>query len=78
VGRKEAEMTEVTRVCQCPECSVPFFIKFDPQQRLGETLVRVGCPRCQGFIRTHVPADFHVVATEGRPSAPATGKSLSA
>lgn len=71
-------MSEVTRTCRCPECSLPFFIKFEAEQPLGGTLVRVGCPRCAGFIRTHVPTAFHVVAAETRPSrtTPA-GKDLS-
>ena len=48
-------MSEVTRTCRCPECSLPFFIKFESQQPLSGTLVRVGCPRCEGFIRRTFP-----------------------
>jgi hypothetical protein len=62
-------MSGVTRTCRCPGCGLPFLIKFDSEQRLGGVLVRVGCPRCEGYIRTHVPDQYQVVAAEGRAAA---------
>jgi hypothetical protein len=61
-------MSGVTRTCRCPECGLPFFIKFDSELRLGGVLVRVDCPRCEGYIRTHVPDQYQVVAAERRAS----------
>jgi len=79
-------MNRVTRTCRCPECGLPFFIRFDSDQRLGGVLERVACPRsiggagaprdgesarCPGFIRTHVPDTYEVAAAERWPPASA-------
>jgi hypothetical protein len=71
-------MSRVQRHHTCPVCGLRFLVVFDGSDHLGEVAVRIDCPRapgggerqigdpaagCQGYLVTHVPTQYRVLAS---------------